>query len=246
MTGAQTFKPQQLSNPYGEDTPRGSNMIGILPGKMWGTPDDRILVVGAHWDTVKNTGGLDDNGSGVAAILELARALYHGECENKYSVIIVAFDLEEFGSQGSLVFVQDFLIPRVMEAGGYPHFTGAIIMDSLLHYNTSKDSQDMEPEWGEQVPEATKSILDNRSEFSKGMFHHSQISIFSVTGDFLAAFTRATPGDQFLTETFTRSWEENDPNKEIRLENFLMTKLNKEVIENMLFLTHHTKHNFSL
>jgi len=221
LTGAQTFKPQQLSNPYGEDTPRGSNMIGILPGKMWGTPDDRILVVGAHWDTVKNTGGLDDNGSGVAAILELARALYHGECENKYSVIIVAFDLEEFGSQGSLVFVQDFLIPRVMEAGGYPHFTGAIIMDSLLHYNTSKDSQDMEPEWGEQVPEATKSILDNR-----------------MTGDFLAAFTRATPGDQFLTETFTRSWEENDPNKEIRLENFLMTKLNKEFV-NLTTMSEH-------
>ena len=57
-----------------------------------------------------------------------------------------------------------------------------------------------------------------------------------MTGDFLAAFTRATPGDQFLTETFTRSWEENNPNKEIRLENFLMTKLNKEVIGNMLFL----------
>ena len=155
-------------------------MIGILPGEMWGTPDDRILVVGAHWDTVKNTGGLDDNGSGVAAILELARALYHGECENKYSVIIVAFDLEEFGSQGSLVFVQDFLIPRVMEAGGYPHFTGAIIMDSLLHYNTSKDSQDMEPEWGEQVPEATKSILDNRSEFSKNVFQ----GYFSSSIDF--------------------------------------------------------------
>ena len=31
------------------------------------------MVVGAHWDTVFNTGGLDDNGSGVAAMLELGR-----------------------------------------------------------------------------------------------------------------------------------------------------------------------------
>ena len=77
-------------------------MIGILPGEMWRTPDDCIHVVGAHWDTVKNTRGLDDNSSGVAAILEMVRALYHGECENKYTVIIVAFDLEEFGSQGSV------------------------------------------------------------------------------------------------------------------------------------------------
>ena len=32
-----------------------------------------MLVVGAHWDTVTNTGGLDDNGSGVAAMLELGK-----------------------------------------------------------------------------------------------------------------------------------------------------------------------------
>ena len=95
-------RPQQLLNPYGGDIPRGSNMIGILPGEMWRTPDDYIHMVGAQWDTVKNTRGLDDNSSGVAAILEMVRALYHGECENKYTVIIVAFDLEEFGSQGSV------------------------------------------------------------------------------------------------------------------------------------------------
>ena len=32
-------------------------------------------MVGAHWDTVTNTGGLDDNGSGVAAMLELGELL---------------------------------------------------------------------------------------------------------------------------------------------------------------------------
>ena len=35
----------------------------------------QVLVVGAHWDTVTNTGGLDDNGSGVAALLELGELL---------------------------------------------------------------------------------------------------------------------------------------------------------------------------
>jgi len=221
LTGAQTFKPQQMLNPYGGDVPNGSNMIGILPGQMWGTPKDRILVVGAHWDTVKNTGGMDDNGSGVAAVLELARALYHGKCENKYSVILVAFDLEEFGSQGSLVFVQDFLIPRVLEAGGYPKFTGAIIMDSLLHHNTSKDSQDMEKEWVEQVPTAAKSIAEKGN-----------------VGDFLSAFTRATPGDQFLTNTFKQNWDENRPSKEIRLENFLLKQLDKEYL-NLTIISEH-------
>lgn len=46
-------------------------MIGILPGELWGTKDDEVLVIGAHWDTVPNSGGMDDNGSGVTAILEV-------------------------------------------------------------------------------------------------------------------------------------------------------------------------------
>jgi hypothetical protein len=36
---------------------------------------DEILVVGAHYDTVWSTPGADDNASGVAALLEIARAL---------------------------------------------------------------------------------------------------------------------------------------------------------------------------
>ena len=53
----------------------GTNIMGVLPGRMWGTAGDRVLVVGAHWDTVANTGGLDDNGSGVAAMLELGNVI---------------------------------------------------------------------------------------------------------------------------------------------------------------------------
>ena len=136
-------------------------MIAILPGEKWGTADDKILVVGAHWDTVENTGGMDDNGSGVAAMMELARALSHGKCSPKYSIMLVAFDLEEYGSQGSLLFVQDFLIPAVLNAGGFPKFRGAIIMDSILHYNNTVQSQTMEEEWAEQVPGAVKYIEDH-------------------------------------------------------------------------------------
>ena len=36
----------------------------LMSDVRWGTPEDRVLVVGAHWDTVPGSGGLDDNGSG--------------------------------------------------------------------------------------------------------------------------------------------------------------------------------------
>ena len=93
--------------------------------------------MGAHWDTVPDSPGVDDNGSGVAAILELARALHDGNCTNKYTIILVAFDLEELGSDGSLQFIQDFLIPRVLSPlSGVPksQFQGMIVKVFSVHY----------------------------------------------------------------------------------------------------------------
>ncbi|HSI17320.1 MAG TPA: M28 family peptidase, partial [Sphingomonas sp.] len=40
-----------------------------------GVPDARTLVVGAHYDSAYDAPGANDNGSGVAALLELARAM---------------------------------------------------------------------------------------------------------------------------------------------------------------------------
>ena len=50
--------------------------------------------------------GADVNSSGLAALLELARALSAADCTNTNTVIIVAFDLEEQGGTGSRQFVQ--------------------------------------------------------------------------------------------------------------------------------------------
>lgn len=56
-----------------EDAPsRGFNVIAELVGT---TRPDEIIVIGAHYDTEINTPGADDNASGVAAMLELARRM---------------------------------------------------------------------------------------------------------------------------------------------------------------------------
>ncbi len=49
-----------------------SNLEAVLPGH--GVVDE-IIVVGAHYDSVADSPGADDNASGVAAMLELARML---------------------------------------------------------------------------------------------------------------------------------------------------------------------------
>lgn len=57
------------------------------------------ILIGAHYDAVPGTPGADDNATGVAVLLELAR-MFAAE-PLKYPVQIVAFDMEEYGMLGS-------------------------------------------------------------------------------------------------------------------------------------------------
>lgn len=91
-------------------TEYGTNIFGILPGKNWDKVTDRPIIIGAHWDSVSNTTGFNDNGSGVAVMLEVARVLTTSKISAgepscfipDYSIIFVAFDSEEPGSFGSI------------------------------------------------------------------------------------------------------------------------------------------------
>ena len=79
------------------------NLVAEQPGS--GNPEE-IVLVGAHYDSVPGSPGANDNGSGVAALLELARLLAGRELAR--TVRFVAFVNEEapyFGSpeMGSLV-----------------------------------------------------------------------------------------------------------------------------------------------
>ncbi|MEG3848159.1 M28 family peptidase, partial [Microcoleus sp. herbarium7] len=68
-------------------------------GKQEKKQDNLPIVIGAHYDTVPGTPGADDNATGVAVLLELARAIALQPL--KYPVQLVAFDMEEYGYFGS-------------------------------------------------------------------------------------------------------------------------------------------------
>ena len=67
-----------------------NNLEAVLPGH---DAADEIIVVGAHYDSVAGSPGADDNASGVAALLELARLLAGTTLSR--SVHFVAFANEE-------------------------------------------------------------------------------------------------------------------------------------------------------
>ena len=45
----------------------------MIRSSRTGTADDQIVIVGAHYDTTQNTTGVDDNGSGATALLQVAK-----------------------------------------------------------------------------------------------------------------------------------------------------------------------------
>jgi Zn-dependent M28 family amino/carboxypeptidase len=76
--------------PYEAEGRSYKNIFVEIEGKK--TPE-KILVIGAHYDTVTGTPGADDNASGIAVLLELARLFAKGSF-NK-TLQFVAFTLEE-------------------------------------------------------------------------------------------------------------------------------------------------------
>ena len=81
------------------------DVVGVLEGND-PVLKNEYIVVGAHYDHlgVKNDkvyNGADDNASGTAAVIEIARALLAHKDELKRTVVIAAFDAEEMGLYGS-------------------------------------------------------------------------------------------------------------------------------------------------
>ncbi len=101
------------------------NVVGVLPGK--GPLSEETLVLGAHYDHLGYGGsgslaftskkeihnGADDNGSGTAVLVEVARqlALRHTQQPLPRRIVFIAFTAEESGLIGSERYVKDPLYP---------------------------------------------------------------------------------------------------------------------------------------
>lgn len=83
----------------------GINLHATLPATV---TTSMTVVVGAHYDTVRNSPGANDNGSGIAIILSTMERLRRMP-ERSMNVQFVFFDQEEGGSFGSRAFAQDAL-----------------------------------------------------------------------------------------------------------------------------------------
>ncbi len=74
----------------------------ILNLAALGKGESPPILIGAHYDAVPGTPGADDNATGVAALLELARIF--ADQPLKHPVQLIAFDMEEYGLLGSAAY----------------------------------------------------------------------------------------------------------------------------------------------
>lgn len=72
------------------------NIIVDLPGT---TKRQEVLIIGAHFDSVPDSPGADDNGTGTAAAIELVRVLH--QLPRQRTIRIILFNHEEIGLHGS-------------------------------------------------------------------------------------------------------------------------------------------------
>ncbi len=87
------------------------NVLGLLRGET-----DELIVIAAHHDhlgVVKGVihNGADDNASGVAVVLDVARGFTRGPKLGR-SLLVCSFDAEEDGLVGSRYFVTSGLVPK--------------------------------------------------------------------------------------------------------------------------------------
>jgi aminopeptidase YwaD len=98
------------------------------------------LIVGAHFDAVPGSPGADDNASGVAALLEIARAAAESHCPR--NIHFVAFHLEEYGMAGSQAYVhkRKEVLKRAQKNGT---FQGMLSLEMIGYTSKEKGSQNM-------------------------------------------------------------------------------------------------------
>lgn len=94
---------------------QGRNVGAILRGSD-SALRDQWVIVSAHFDHLGKRGGVlypgaDDNASGVAMMLEVARAITSAPATPRRSLMFIGFDLEEIGLFGSRYFVAHPPVP---------------------------------------------------------------------------------------------------------------------------------------
>ncbi len=147
------------------------NLVGVKEGTE--IPDEHI-VIGGHYDVfAQGYPGADDNGSGTAAVLEIARVL-KGHAF-KRTILFVLFSAEEGGKNGSKAYVpylasQNVLVTKMLNIDAIAHLKGENDFDCSYNADSKELYDDIVDLCGTHVP--AFSVVDaSQKTYAKGSDH---------------------------------------------------------------------------
>lgn len=128
-----------------------TNVIGTKPGK-----DEKTLLISAHYDSLPNCNGADDNASGVAGLLSIARLL--AEEDYQHTLELVCFDLEESGLIGSQAYVSGLAEHDIFLQ---------VNLEMIAYHSKEVNSQSFPKDFKQLYPNITTQLLakENTGDF---------------------------------------------------------------------------------
>lgn len=113
------------------------NVIGELTGTDLSS---EVIVVSAHHDSVLNNPGADDNSTGVAAVLELAR--FFGERPHRRTIRFISYGTEEQLSEGARYYAENAPDLNRIQFVLNVDSIGAIMGQTLIFYAGSTEVEE--------------------------------------------------------------------------------------------------------
>lgn len=179
------YSPDTVALGQGPQT--AYNIVAEWPGT---THPNEVVLLANHLDAF--FAGADDNGSAIAAMLEIARAVRNHRFAR--TIRFVSFDLEEFGSIGSTRYVQ---------AGYADDVVAAIVLDMIGYASEEPGSQD--DVLAVKLPDVGDFLLVIGNKHSAAMTQ--EVVALSHASGLAKLLGVIAPGDAtyFLSSVFMRS-----------------------------------------
>jgi Zn-dependent M28 family amino/carboxypeptidase len=153
-----------------------TNLIARLPPENTQHP---LVIIGAHYDTVPDSPGADDNASAVAALLEVARwlgpRLAAGVSALTGRIQLVAYDLEEYGYVGSSIHSSE-----LAKAGAAVR--GMISLEMLGYTDQRPGSQQLPPSLAGLYPNVANFIGVCGNEASRSLLEPVVAAMKGIAG----------------------------------------------------------------
>ncbi|MBL6991580.1 MAG: M20/M25/M40 family metallo-hydrolase [Bacteriovoracaceae bacterium] len=131
----------------------GRNIIGILPGT---SKRDEIVMLSAHYDSVHDCDGADDNATGVAGLFESARLLANKKYER--TLMLACWDGEEHDRAGSKHFAKKAKKEQ-------KKIVGSIVYEMIGFTNSEENSQMFPERISFIFPSAAEVLAKNKGGF---------------------------------------------------------------------------------